>query len=242
MIIVLAYDGLEINKVNEYDNKNLKLDHYGKTDISEFPQTRTMILWSSFLTGENKHDAIMAIGNEQMWDKKWDAGETFLGKFGKVITLDMPGYSYDKDFHDRSRGMLKAFFETEDKEEKERIRSEYNKDSFAHHRIMKEKFWKAIDEKPDVLIGYFHIADVIGHLNFGNNTMMKMIYQDLDEIAEKVRSMGKLLIVSDHGMEAIGMFGDHTGYKYAYWSTNFKDLGNPKITDFKGIFEELVSE
>jgi hypothetical protein len=33
--------------------------------------------------------------------------------------------------------------------------------------------------------------------------------------------------------------GDHS--RYGFWSTNFKDLGNPKITDFEKIIEELYN-
>ncbi|MBD3247555.1 hypothetical protein GF378_02960, partial [Candidatus Pacearchaeota archaeon] len=51
MIVILAIDALEYDKVEEFNCKNLKQEYYGKTDISEFSQPRTMVLWSSFMTG-----------------------------------------------------------------------------------------------------------------------------------------------------------------------------------------------
>ena len=80
------------------------------------------------------------------------------------------------------------------------------------------------------------MADVIGHLNFGNNVVMRMIYKELDEIAAHAREKSDMvLILSDHGMKPIGQFGDHS--EYGFWSTNFKDLGNPRITDFASILK-----
>ncbi len=231
MIIVLAIDALEFTKVEEFDCKNLKQLHYGKTDITEFSQPRTMVLWSSFMTGENKEKDVLKDGNKEMWDKRWPIEETFFSKFKSPIILDLPGYSYDTKVHERSRELLKSFFETDDKEKKEEIRKEYNKDAFDHHRKIKEDFFKALEEDHDFILAYFSVGDVIGHLSFGNTTLMKMIYKDFDEIAEKVKEKtDRLIILSDHGMEQIGIFGDHS--RYGFWSTNFKDLGTPKITDF----------
>ena len=65
--------------------------------------------------------------------------------------------------------------------------------------------------------------------------MMKMIYKDLDEIAGAIED--SYIVLSDHGMEKLGMFGDHS--KYGFWSTDFKELGNPRITDFAGLIKEI---
>jgi hypothetical protein len=48
MIVVLAIDALEYEKVLEYRCMNLMQTHFGKTDISEFSEPRTIVLWSSF--------------------------------------------------------------------------------------------------------------------------------------------------------------------------------------------------
>lgn len=65
--------------------------------------------------------------------------------------------------------------------------------------------------------------------------MMKIIYEDLDYIAKSIKN--DYIVLSDHGMEKIGIFGDHS--RYGFWSTNFKDLGNPKITDFANVISQL---
>jgi hypothetical protein len=87
-------------------------------------------------------------------------------------------------------------------------------------------------------VGYFSVADVIGHLNFGNRTLMKMIYKDFDEIAQRIKA--ETVILSDHGMTGIGYYGDHSNY--GFWSTGIKNLGTPKITDFARLITELKEE
>jgi len=241
MIVVFAIDALEYNLVEEFNCLNLKQEFYGKTDISEFSQPRTMVLWSSFMTGQNKEKEVLMEGNKEMWNKRWDLKETFFSQFQKPLILDLPGYSYNLEVHEKSRKDLKKFFEAQSPEEKEAIRKEYNQDAFTHHRKIKEQFLQALNQDHDLILGYFSIADVIGHLNFGNKLMMKMIYQDLNDIAAEIRKKEntKIIILSDHGMQAIGQFGDHSDY--GFWSTNFQELKNPKITDFYHIITKCLS-
>ncbi len=91
-----------------------------------------------------------------------------------------------------------------------------------------------LKEEHDFVLGYFSVIDVIGHLNFGDTDLMRKLYKEMDELAGELRKKDcKLIILSDHGMKALGMFGDHG--EYGFWSTNFKDLGKPKITDFREL-------
>ena len=238
MIIVYAIDALEYTLVEDFSCKNLMQNSYGKTDISEFSEPRTMVLWSSFMTGGNKEEDILAKGDKEMWNTRIDIEETFFSLFDDPKILDLPGFNYDKEQHEKERSLLKEFFDAEGKEEKERIKKEYNSHSFEHHRKIKEEFKKALKEDHDFVLGYFSVADVIGHLNFGKRTIMKMIYTDLEEVASEIK--GDLIILSDHGMEKIGVFGDHSNY--GFWSTNLKGLGIkiPKITDFYRIIEGMI--
>ena len=65
-----------------------------------------------------------------------------------------------------------------------------------------------------------------------------MIYKDLDEMAGKLDD-NLIIILSDHGMKAIGKFGDHS--EYGFWSTNVDcELNNPKITDFRKFVEDII--
>jgi len=231
MIAVLAIDALEYNLVEEFKCKNLLQKFHGKTDISEFSQPRTMVLWSSFITGKNREKEVLADGNREMWDKKWPVNETFFSRFKSPIVMDLPGFSYDTKVHAESRRLLKEFFDAKTSEEKEKIKKQYNEDAFRHHRKIKEQFLRALEGNHDFVLGYFSIADVIGHLNFGNKAMMKIIYAELDDIAKIASETSeKLLVLSDHGMQAIGSFGDHSNY--GFWSANFSaGFKNPKITE-----------
>ncbi len=241
MTVVLAIDALEYEKVEEFDCKNLMQTDYGKTDISVFEEPRTMVLWSSFMTGENKEEEILAKGDEEMWKTNFSLEDTFFSNFENPKIIDLPGFSYDKKQHQREREMMKEFFEeAETDEEKKEIRKEYNQHGLEHHRKIKEKFLDSLKQDHDFVLGYFSAADVIGHLNFGNNTLMKMIYDDLDEIAEKIKEIrdDHLLILSDHGMEGVGMFGDHN--EYGFWSFDEEcSLENPKLTDFADFLTNL---
>lgn len=235
-MIVFAIDALEYALVEEFDCSNLKQKFYGKTNIKEFSQPRTMVLWSSFMTGKNMEKEIVAKGDKEMWNTKLDLNDTFFKYFNNSKVIDLPGYNYSKEQHDEERRLLKEYFDADNEEEKKRIKIEYNNLAFEHHRKMKKEFGEALQGDYDFVLGYFSIADVIGHLNFGNITMMKMIYKDLDEIASAINDT--YIVLSDHGMKKIGMFGDHSNY--GFWSTDYKDLGNPRITDFAGIIRGIL--
>jgi hypothetical protein len=240
MIVVLAIDALEEELVSRFGCVNLQQKDSGRTDISEFSQPRTIVLWSSFLTGKNKEREVLALGNKEMWNVRWDKEETFLRFFGRPAVIDLPSFSYDLKQHGRERRLLREFFDSRDAGKKEKIRLEYNELSFRHHRSTKERFGAAMKEGNDLVIGYFSVADVIGHLNFGNTTMMKMIYKDLDDIAREVRSVpsNRVIVLSDHGMKAVGPFGDHSDH--GFWSTNTGEVhGTPRITEFFGIIKGM---
>ena len=235
MIVVLAIDALELSLVESFRCTHLMQKYYGKTDISEFSQPRTMVLWSSFATGKNQEKVVLADGDKEMWNYKFNKPETLFSTFKNSAVIDLPGYSYDLFQHEEERKLLKSYFEVTGDEKKEEIRKAYNDHAFAHHRKIRQQFQQALSADHDFVLGYFSIADVIGHLNFGNRMLMKMIYRELDEIAASVKE--PMIVLSDHGMQAIGMFGDHSSY--GFWSTGYQDLGTPKITDFRNVIEKM---
>ena len=81
-------------------------------------------------------------------------------------------------------------------------------------------------------MGYFNLADSIGHLSFGISEKMRTVYDELENLAKEVKgSDDYILTISDHGMKAVGRYGDHT--KNGFYSANRKlELKLPKITDF----------
>lgn len=234
-MIFVAIDALEYTLVEEFNCINLKQRFYGKTDIKEFSEPRTMVLWCSFMTGKNMEKEILAKGDKKMWNTKIELKDTFFNRFRNPKIIDLPGYNYVKEQHEQERVLLKNYFDAKTDDEKNKIRIEYNNFAFEHHRRIKKEFDEALNASHDFVLGYFSVADVIGHLNFGNRTMMKMIYKDMDEIVGKIKD--NLIVLSDHGMEKIGMFGDHSNY--GFWSTGLMDLGNPKITDFAEIINGI---
>ena len=231
MLIILGYDGLEYDFVEKHDFKYLKQQSYGKTDLSDFEQPRTIVIWSSFMAGKNLEKEILA--KPVMWASKLTPEDTFLKKFKSHFTIDVPGFSYIKEQHDNERKLLKGFFD------KKNDVKEFDKCAFDHHKRIKQEFYNELESDKELVFGYFNLADLIGHLSFGKETKMKLIYSELDQITKEVTEKypdATILVISDHGMKPIGKFGDHSNH--GFWSLNKKvKLNNPKPTDFSQLIQ-----
>jgi hypothetical protein len=119
MIVVLAIDALEHDLVERFDCAHLRQQYHGRTDITEFSEPRTMVLWTSFMTGVNSEHRVLALGDREMWSLSLDIGETFFKEFSNPAIIDLPGFSYDLQQHARERELLRRYFEAEDSGEKE---------------------------------------------------------------------------------------------------------------------------
>jgi len=234
LIVILGLDGLEYEYVKEFNCKHLMQASYGKTDISEFAEPRTIVIWSSFLAGKNLEKRILALGKKNLWNFKLKPEETFFSKFKSWEAIDVPGLTYKAKNHEKERKALKDFFEGKISVEK------YDEIAFKNHKENKKEFFKALKKDREIVMGYFALADVIGHLSFGIKEKMKIIYEELDEIARKVReSSNTVLIISDHGMKAVGRFGDHSNYGFWSFSRKITSKGKVKLTKFRNIIERL---
>ncbi|MFA6296303.1 MAG: hypothetical protein WC663_03045 [Patescibacteria group bacterium] len=233
MFIILGYDGLEYDFVEKNNFPNLKQQSHGMTDLSEFKEPRTIVIWSSFMVGKNLEADILKQG-AKMWGSKIKPEDTFLKNFKSHYTIDVPGFSYVLKQHETERDLLKGFFD------KKNGIKEFDKCAFDHHKFVKEQFFKELKTNKDLVFGYFNLADVVGHLSFGQELKMKLIYQELNDIAKKVQTEhpdATILIISDHGMQAIGQFGDHS--RHGFWSLNKQiSLNNPKPTDFANLISQ----
>ena len=220
-MIILALDALDLEQVKKYNCKHLMQKECGKTDLSDFKQPRTVVLWASFLTGKNMESQIPL---KTQWEFKVKPEQTFLNFFGKSKTIDVPAFSH-KPSHTKERELLKGYFE-----EKATV-EEFDEIVWKIHEENKKEFLNAVG-KFDLLMGYFNLADSIGHLSFGIAEKMAKVYQELDQLAEKVKdSDDSVLIISDHGMEAVGRYGDHN--QNGFYSFNQKfGLNLPKVTSF----------
>jgi hypothetical protein len=240
MIVILGYDGLEISYVEKFGFKNLMQENYGVTNLEGFSEPRTIVIWSSFLTGKNTEKEALAV--ENLWRFHVPVEQTFLNKF-KHVAIDVPGFNYQAEAHDLNRKQM-----AEAMQQKITI-EEYDKECFKHHREVKADFFRVLDEAcenkrsgqafPELIFGYFALPDTIAHLSFGKETKMKIVYKELDEIAEDVRSrpeVDTILIIADHGMKNVGRFGDHS--MEGFWSLNKDtDLGKLNPIDFRKIVE-----
>ena len=226
-MIILALDGLELSLVEKFSCEFLKQDRYGNTNIKEFSLPKTVILWASFLTGRNMESEV----KEDLWTFKVKPEQTFLKKFKNSKAIDLPAFSYGEE-HRQERELLKEFFVGSSSES---IIETYNQIAWKNHKKTKKIFFEELKKNHDLLIGYFALSDVIGHLNFGSLKTMENVYQELNELAyqtKKIQPAEKILITSDHGMKEVGRFGDHT--MAGFYSLNFdaKISRKPKITEF----------
>jgi hypothetical protein len=111
---------------------------------------------------------------------------------------------------------------------------------WGHHDENKKDFFDSLDGF-DIVMGYFDLADAIGHLSYGIPDKMEEAYQELESMAREVESSSDevILVISDHGMKAVGRFGDHT--KNGFYSVNRRlRLSVPRITDFHSMLEGVA--
>jgi hypothetical protein len=230
-MIILALDALDLEKVKKYNSKHLLQKEYGKTDLSDFTQPRTVVLWSSFLTGKNMEPQIPI---KTQWEFKVKPEQTFLKYFKTYKTIDLPAFSH-KPSHVKERELLKGYFEEKTTVEK------FDEIVWKIHEENKKEFFEALG-KFDLLIGYFNLADSIGHLSFGITEKMKEVYQELNQIAENIKDADdSILIISDHGMKAIGRYGDHNRNGFYSFNKNV-GLNLPKITSFYNLIRREVEK
>jgi len=242
-MIILGLDALDANVVEKFNCKNLMQIEYGKTDIGGFALERTVVLWASFLTGKDMENEIPIKGQ---WEFKLQKENTFFNFFDFVKTVDVPAFSLKLVNHEKERALLAGFFKNENKIE------EFDDFVWKNHEKNKKDFFTVLDDFPHadvtdkskIIMGYFDLGDAIGHLSFGDESKMKRVYKELDELALKTKNHAKkngdtVLIVSDHGMKTVGRFGDHT--KNGFYSFNKKlEIGMPKITDFFEIVKKFA--
>lgn len=233
-MIILALDGLEIEYVRLFKCKHLLQSSFGKTDISEFKDPRTVVLWASFLVGKNIEKRVLASKN--IWDFKLSINETFFHKFKNYKLIDVPTLNYNDKIHRIEREMLKKFFN------KQITIKKYDEIILKNHMKTKNEFFNHLNRDYEILMCYFATSDLIGHLSFGIKTKMRLIYQELDSIARTAQKYDDIvLIISDHGMKSIGRFGDHSNY--GFWSLSIKkSLHNPKLTNFYKLIDDLATE
>jgi len=219
--------------VKRFNCKNLMQLEYGQTDISEFKLARTVVLWASFLSGKNMEAEIPV---KTQWEFKLKLEETFFQFFKSYAAVDVPAFSLKDENHAEERRLLKAYFDDEATVE------EYDAVVWRNHEENKKDFFDILG-KFDLVMGYFDLADAIGHLSFGILEKMETVYEELEWLAREVKSSTDdfILVISDHGMKPVGRYGDHN--RNGFYSANRRlGLSLPKITDFYNLIKRSVLE
>jgi len=231
-LIILALDALDLSLVEKFNCKNLMQLEYGQTDISEFELARTVVLWASFLSGKNMEARIPV---KTQWEFKLSPQETFFRFFESYVAVDVPAFSLKDENHAEERRLLKAYFDDEATVE------EYDEVVWMNHEENKKDFFDSLG-RSDLVMGYFDLADAIGHLSFGITEKMKAVYGELENLAREVKSSTDdfVLVISDHGMKPVGRYGDHS--KNGFYSFNKKvGMNLPRITDFYDLIRRIGS-
>jgi hypothetical protein len=229
-MIILALDALDLHQVQKFHCENLMQKEHGQTDLADFKQARTVVLWASFLTGKNLEKQIPI---KTQWTFKVSPEQTFLKFFKTHKTIDVPAFSFKQKNHAQERKLLKGYFE-----EKATV-EEYDKVVWKNHEENKKDFFSAVG-KFDLVMGYFNLADAVGHLSFGITEKMAEIYYELDKMAEEIKDSDNfVLVISDHGMKQVGRYGDHS--RNGFYSFNHKlELNMPRITDFYNLIRRIA--
>jgi len=242
-MIILGFDALDFKMVKKFNCKNMMQLECGKTDITGFALERTVVLWASFLTGKNMENSIPVKGQ---WEFALPKNQTFFKFFDIIETIDVPAFSFRLGRHRKEHKLLAEFFENENKIE------EFDKVVWGTHKDNKKDFIKVVKRacsngelyRSTMVMGYFNLADAIGHLSFGDEKKMMKVYDELEKLTGLVKKITDkreeiILVVSDHGMKSVGRFGDHT--KNGFYSFNKKlGVGTPKITDFFRIIKSFA--
>ena len=224
-MIILALDALDFNSVVRYNCKALQQTESGQIDVSDFKLLRTVVLWASFLSGKNMEEEIPT-ETEPQWAFKLNPENTFLPFYETYTTIDVPAFSLKQGNHLKERRLMRKYFYDEATVE------EFDDIVWRNHDENKKEFFKALSNH-DLVMGYFDLADAIGHISFGVPKKMKDVYIELEYLAKEVQSSldDRILIVSDHGMRPRGRYGEH--YEHGFYSINSKLLfGSPKLTTF----------
>jgi hypothetical protein len=232
-MIILALDALDFTSVLKYNCEYLKQTEYGQIDVSDFKQLRTVALWASFLSGKNMEDEV-PVDKATQWKFQLESEKTFLSFFGTYTAIDVPAFSLKQSNHLKERHFMRKFFEDEVSAE------DFDSVIWKNHDENQKDFFKSLG-KHDLVIGYFDLADAIGHLSFGVPKKMKEVYAELDKIAKEVKSSfdDVILIASDHGMRSVGRYGQHDvqGFYSLNYNPRFK---LSRITEFHDLIKQIA--
>lgn len=255
----------------EYGKVDIPTECYKKS--LEVPYTP--VVWASFLTGELPSRHGITELNRKRWENsklEWLRENVYV-KTGlyKLLKERVPLYKLFMALGFKKRPSLRddyrvpTIFDQRDgvtiyvptidpewdirlpyKKEIESTLHKLKELEWNRFREIRERTLNSISYKWEILMSYNRLADIWGHIAFGDSDAMQKIYRALNsfvgEVKDRVDKSIFILVVSDHGMEALegtkygGKHSDH-----AFYSSNIPlKLENPNIIDFYSIITRIL--
>jgi predicted AlkP superfamily pyrophosphatase or phosphodiesterase len=266
----MAIDGLDHDLVKLWNLKELKQETYGKIRLSKryfHPEEGvpwTPYIWSSFISGSPQDVRIIfTYGNIVDWLRKrppfkWIRGKRKLfWKAGFTPKVKQTGHMKGRTLFDLVKPSIAIDVPTyneplEHWKVHELIWTQgikaYEKKILGIYRQKREKTLLNLAKEWKLMMTYFKIADLMGHIYISKNPRKlrkcyKMLNSLVAEIKSKLPKNVIFLIVSDHGIEPSIDKVSGTHSHYSFWSLNIKTSWKPKdITDFYPKIIEWLKE
>ncbi len=180
--------------------------------------------------------AILSPGITKTWNFNAKKESTIFDLFENPKSIEFVTYDIQHAFENIMP--IRMYFVTE----------ELNDNNFEEFiwrvrfdRIINKLCTALENDSYDLIATYLNELDPIGHIFRGDLTVMERNYRKFDELVGEVKKKfdGRILIISDHGMNPLGRYGDHLHIDHGFYSCNHDlNLNNPKPEDFYNIIQK----
>jgi len=165
-LLIIALDGLEHDLVVKFGLKGLMQAEYGRVDLSLIKRhTRypsTLDVWSTFLAGRFRHRIA-------------SPAETFLRWFTRYAVIGLPGFM--RGLTPQHRRLVDMLVDVLAR------RLPYARFATAVKLHTLRRMHTTLDafrRNPEVVVAYFPIADLIGHLFVHRLPVMRRVYEFIE--------------------------------------------------------------
>lgn len=265
-VLIVAFDGLDYELIQEFEcSEIISMNEFGQIDNhTDIDNIATAELFTTFISGTTEHN-ITGVGQDEdsisnkllnmipkqiryflkgyqgivnLWNRITKNGvkqlysqddlevDTWFDQIPNSKAVNVPAYS-------KNTYMSRAF---------NAYRQGWGdepaiRDARAEHSHRKEELFEAMSEDYDLVMGHFHIIDILQHIHIGKEGKEKLRgeYENIDnltrEIKERAEEEGfdRVIFMSDHGLPA-----QRKHNKQAFYSSTDEMFGDrvPHISDF----------
>lgn len=264
-LVIVAFDGLDYQKIKKYGCESVAQDEFGKIDLSDFDKLVTQELWTSFITGkrplENGIKGHYKLTNERInyveqkikhvlglrrfRGLRWSIYESlnFLGCEKRAYERsDINNSTIFEEIPDSVAIDIPGYTQnTFIQRAFEGLKFDKGievalRDARAEFEYRKSKFFRELEEEHKLVMVHFQYPDIVQHLVNEESEKEREAYAEIDNLAKRIKERCNEDRVLFCSDHGLWN-GDHR--KEAFWSTNFDiDLQNPKITEFHDIIVE----